>query len=310
MPKAPPFQRIAIIGFGEAGGILGNDFARQGIEVSVFDILLNSSRHRQEVLSKARRCGVKVASNLSECLDGADVVISAVTASSTLNVAKDAARLLKSKQIFLDLNSVSPKKKRMAAKYIESGAARYVEAAVMDAIPKHRLKVPILLGGQYAAEISEQLAYIGMQPLPLSDEIGVASAVKMCRSIIIKGLEALTIECMFAARQYGAEDTVLKSLTATFPGLGWEDRFADYLIGRVVTHGRRRGAEMREVAQTLIDVSIEPIMALAAAKRQLWLPMKITRNKISVGTSNTFLWRPLADAVLHGTHKSVSRKAK
>lgn len=310
MSKTPPIQRIAIIGFGEAGGIFGHDFAKQGIQVSVFDILLNSRRHRQEMLSKARRCGVTVASNLRECLRDSEVVISAVTAASALDVAKDASRLLKAEQIYLDLNSVSPKKKRQSAKYIESRAARYVEAAVMDAVPKHRLKVPMLLGGPYAAEMSEQLAYIGMDTLPLSYEIGVASAVKMCRSIIIKGLEALTVECMFAARQYGAEDAVLRSLAATFPHIGWEDDFADYLISRVAVHGRRRGAEMREVAQALIDLNMEPTMALAAARRQQWLPSKMARSKISVGTANTFLWRPLADAIVRQPRKPVSRRGK
>ena len=158
MPKTPPIQRIAIIGFGEAGGILGHDFAKQGIQVSVFDILLNSKRYRQEMLAKARRCGVKAASTLSECLCDSEVVISAVTASSALNVAKAVAPLLKDKQIVLDLNSVSPKKKRLAAKYIETGA-RYVEAAVMDAIPKHRLKVPDIAWGP-TCQTDEQAACI------------------------------------------------------------------------------------------------------------------------------------------------------
>ena len=94
---------------------------------------------------------------------------------------------------------------------------------------------------------------------------------------------------MFAARQYGAEDAVLKSLAATFPGVGWDDRFADYLISRVAAHGRRRGAEMREVAQALIDVSMQPTMALAAARRQQWLPEKMARNKVSAGATGSFL---------------------
>lgn len=306
MPNSASIQHIAIVGFGEVGGIFGNDFAKQGIEVSIYDILLNSKRQRQQMLAKARSCGVKTAANLSDCLQGAELVVSAVTASSALGVAKEAGLILSRGQIFLDINSVSPKTKSKAARFIQPSSAQFVEAAVMAAVPGQRLKVPMLLGGFHAVEASERLRSIGMNATALSHQVGVASAVKMCRSVIVKGLEALVVECLFAARQYGAEDAVLDSLAATYPSVGWKDHLPDYLISRVAEHGQRRAAELREVALALRAVGIKPTMALATAKRQETLVHEMTAQKLRFEPS--FSWRSLADAIVAGPRSKENSK--
>lgn len=306
MHSARPIHRVAIVGFGEAGGIFAHDFAKQGMDVTVFDILFNSNRQRERMLRKAQACGVTTADNLKHCLHKAELVISAVTASSTLDVAKEAGSILDKSQLFVDINSVSPETKRKAAGYIERRKARFVEAAVMSAVPKQRLKVPMLLGGPHASEAAERLQKIGMNATPLSDQLGVASAVKMCRSVIIKGLEALVIESLFAARMYGAEDKVLESLAASYPEMGWEDHLPDYLISRVAAHGHRRAVEMREVAQTLQHAGIEPTMALAAAQRQEQLVCAMAKRKIAFDPTEPFSWRALTDAVVRPRRRSGS----
>lgn len=297
MPDPSTIRHIAIIGFGEAGGIFANDFAKQGIEVSVYDILVHSRRHRAKMIQKARSCGVRCAANLRDCLRDAQLVISAVTASSALDVAKEAGPNLKACQIFLDINSVSPDTKRKVARLIQRNA-KFVEAAVMAPVPGKRLKVPMLLGGHHSAAASELLGEVGMNAKALSPETGVASAVKMCRSVIMKGLEAIAVECLFAARRYGAEDAVLESLAATYPSFGWKDDFPDYLISRVAEHGERRAAEMREVAKALRAVGIKPTMALATAERQEDLVREMAIKKLCFEAP--FSWRLLADAVGNG----------
>jgi 3-hydroxyisobutyrate dehydrogenase-like beta-hydroxyacid dehydrogenase len=298
MPKRASIHRVAIIGFGEAGGIFACDLAARRVNVSVFDILFNSNRRRQPMLRKAQACRVTAARGLKDCLHDAELVISAVTASSALDVAKEAALILEKGQLFLDINSVSPETKRKAAAYVERRQARFVEAAVMSAVPKERLQVPMLLGGPYARETAERLQKIGMNATPFTDQLGIASAVKMCRSVVIKGLEALVIESLFAARQYGAEDKVLASLAASFPGMGWEDHLPDYLIGRVAEHGHRRAVEMREVAQTLKHVGIEPLMALATAERQEQLVGEMAKRKLAFNTADRFSWCSLSDKLV------------
>ena len=304
MQSTKSIHRVAIIGFGEAGGIFAKDLAKQGVNVSVFDILFNSRRRRQAMLKKARACGVTAARDLKDCLHKAELVISAVTASSALDVAKEAGPILNGDQLFLDVNSVSPKTKRKAAGYVERRKARFIEAAVMSAVPKHRLQAPMLLGGPHAFETAERLQKIGMNAMPFSDQLGAASAVKMCRSVIIKGLEALVIESLFAARMYGAEDKVLESLAASFPGMGWEDRLPDYLISRAAEHGHRRAAEMREVAQTLKHVGMEPVMALATARRQQQLASVMAKRNFALDSAEQFSWRSLSDALARPRRRS------
>ena len=295
-----PFRRIALVGFGEAGGILGHDLARQGIEVSFFDILLRSKRARPAMLAKAQASGVHAKETLRECVRDAELVISAVTASSAAGVAKEAAPLLRPGQIFLDINSVSPETKRKEARRFEKSKGHFVEAAVMAPVPPQRIEVPMLLGGKCAAEIALRLRATGMNATAVSDQIGVASAIKMCRSIMIKGLEALAIESLFAARRYGAEDAVLASLDATYPSMGWKDKLPDYLISRVAEHGRRRAAEMREAALTVADVGMDPLLTERTSKRHDWLVDEIAalglpRDAEVFGDS--FSWRVLADAL-------------
>jgi 3-hydroxyisobutyrate dehydrogenase-like beta-hydroxyacid dehydrogenase len=292
----PKIKRVAIIGFGEAGGILGADLAASGVPVAVTDILLRKPSPREPMLEKARQAGVVANANCSDAIADSDLVISAVTSSSGLDAAGEAAQFLRSGQIYLDINSVSPDKKREIAGVIEKTQAKFVEAAVMAPVPPQRLKVPMLLGGAHAEHAAKLLNAMGMNAKACSERVGVASAIKMCRSVLVKGLEALAVECLFAARLYGVEEEVLASLEASYPSMGWNRELPDYLVSRVAQHGRRRAAEMREVAAALRDVEMEPHMASASALRQDWLVDEMALAHVPY-LSESFSWKDLADAL-------------
>jgi hypothetical protein len=84
--------------------------------------------------------------------------------------------------------------------------------------------------------------------------------------------------------------------------MGWTGQLPDYLVSRVAEHGRRRAAEMREVARTLEDVGIEPTMALATAARQDWLiDAMASKGLIYSSLSSPFSWRDLADDLTKDT---------
>ncbi len=134
-------------GSAKQAAFIGSDLAAQGVDVSVFDILLQAKETRVAMLAKARESKVQAKESLADCLRDAELVISAVTASSSLAVARDAAKTMRPGQIFMDINSVSPGTKRADAAHIERSGAHYVESAVMAALPPQRLKVPMLLGG-------------------------------------------------------------------------------------------------------------------------------------------------------------------
>jgi 3-hydroxyisobutyrate dehydrogenase-like beta-hydroxyacid dehydrogenase len=295
--EIPPVREISLIGFGEFGGIFGSDFAASGIRVSVFDILFNSGQSRAAMLAKAKDGNVRACESLEEAIRSADLVISAVTCSAAAEVARNSVQYLGSGQIYLDINSVSPETKREIAQILGTSKAIFIEGAVMAPVSPQRLKVPMLLGGAAAETVAPGLRAIGLNVTPVSSRIGVASAVKMCRSVIIKGIEALTVESLFAARRYGAEKEVLASLAATYPHMGWDGTLPDYLISRVAEHGKRRAAEMREAAETLRNIGLEPLTALATAERQDWLVRGMAERKISIRPGEPFSWQQLADAI-------------
>jgi 3-hydroxyisobutyrate dehydrogenase-like beta-hydroxyacid dehydrogenase len=297
MSEQQSIRRIALVGFGEVGTIFGKDLAQQGPAVSTYDILLDAPAARPAMLERVRAAAVAPCDTLGDAVRDADLVISAVTASSSRDVARDAAAWLRPGQIFLDVNSVSPETKRGNARAVEASGADYVEAAVMAPVPPQRLAVPMLLGGRRASALAAVLKGLGMNATVAAEEIGTASAIKMCRSIMIKGIEALVVESMFAARRFGAEQAVLASLDKTFPHMGWNAQLPDYLVSRVAEHGRRRAAEMREVALTLEDVGITPTMAAATAARHDALVRQMAEAGVAYPAEGTFSWRALADAL-------------
>jgi 3-hydroxyisobutyrate dehydrogenase-like beta-hydroxyacid dehydrogenase len=165
--------------------------------------------------------------------------------------------------------------------------------------------VPLLLGGGGAQELAPLLVGLGFDAKVSSDQLGVASAVKMCRSIMIKGLEALSVECLMTARHYGVEDEILASLERTYPQIGWEKQMG-YLVSRSVEHGRRRAAEMRESADTVAETGLEPLMALAISKRQDWVADQVAEDP-SLKKQPESAWRETLDRIRPGA-KVQTRK--
>ncbi|CAB3677245.1 NAD(P)-dependent oxidoreductase [Paraburkholderia rhynchosiae] len=261
-------RRIAIIGFGEVGPIFARALTNVGRTVSVFDIKLQDAATRATIIERADRSGAQIADDLAFALRDAQLIFSAVTASQAEAVATAAAAHLKAGQAFIDLNSVSPAVKQRNSVTVQQSGADYVEAAVMAPVPPQGIRVPMLLGGRVAEQTAELLNGLGMRCEAVAQEVGLASAIKLCRSIMIKGMEALCVQSMLAARQFGVDGRVLGSLAATFPGVGWDTGYEAYLIGRVVEHGQRRSEEMREAALMLDGLGMSSALATAVADVQ------------------------------------------
>ena len=279
---------ITFIGYGEAGGILADALAKEN-PVTVWDCKFNGPE-RDAMIMKARQGGVQAAISLADALTGAELIFSTVTAGSALDVASQAAPLMADKQYFLDLNSVAPQTKRQAAERFKPGT--YVDVAVMAPVPP-ALRTPLLIGGPQGEAIAELLTALGCHARYGGNDIGSVSAIKMCRSVMIKGLEALTVECLFAAHRYGVEEAVLASLHASFPSLGWNDAFPGYLISRVAEHGFRRSEEMEEVVKTLRDAAGDSVMSQATAIAQRHLPERMAALGITYAQLEPFNWKAL-----------------
>lgn len=263
-------RRISLLGFGEVGGALSIGLsALAGVELVAWDWQFDSAASKPSQQA-AQHSHVRRAASARQAGAGCDLVISAVTAAQALDAARSVLPGLEPGAWFCDLNSVSPGTKIELAGAVSAAGGRFVEAAVMSAIAPHGIASPILVGGPHAAEflpLGVPLGFTGMRLC--SEEYGRAAATKMCRSVIVKGVEALLAEALLAARHYGAEAGVLASLTDLFPRPDWHTQ-ARYMIARTLEHGVRRAEEMREVARTVAEASLEPLMSTACAERQQW----------------------------------------
>jgi 3-hydroxyisobutyrate dehydrogenase-like beta-hydroxyacid dehydrogenase len=260
--------RIAFIGFGEVGQLFGRQLAaKAGVDVAVYDILFQNRTVGADLRARARDAGVRAAENAADACRGSHIVISAVTADAALAAARQAAPALESSQIYVDLNSVSPTTKRRIAEAVEGHCAGFVEFAVMAPVSDPGIAVPILAGGRQAHVVAAALNAVGMAVNPVSPEIGVASATKLCRSIVIKGMEALMVDLNLAAQRAGVLPAVLASLEASYPGMDWAE-VARIMPSRVKRHGRRRAAEMREASRMMAELGLDGSLAAAIADRQ------------------------------------------
>ena len=293
-------MKITLIGYGEVGRILAEDLRKQDLAVTAFDLKLYAEAG-EALREHALLHGVALAASHADAARGADLVISAVTASQAVPVAEACAPGMAPGMFFLDFNSASPGAKIRAAEFINAVGARYVEGAVMTSIPPYRIKVPLLLGGPEAAALAPKLNAYGFAAKVHSDTLGVASATKMCRSVMIKGLEAMVIESFTTARHYGVEDAVIASLQETFPGIDWEKQGA-YFFQRVIEHGRRRSEEVREVAETVREAGLAPHSASGTAERQAWVAdladEGLFGTKGRPGFARSADWRTEADRIL------------
>ena len=260
--------RIALIGFGEVGQILAEDLAKAGAaDIAAYDIKFGDPDSIPSRALAAHK--VRAAASAAEAVRDAGLILCAVTAASDLDAATSVAPGLKRDAFYADLNSVSPGMKIKATGIIEGAGGRYVEAAVMSPIGPKRIASPMLLGGPHAEEFRRLSEPLGFKGEVFSTELGRASATKMCRSVMIKGIEALLAESLLTARHYGVEHVVLHSLSDLLPVGDWE-KLARYMLSRSLEHGVRRAEEMREVAETVREAGVVPLMSAACAERQDW----------------------------------------
>jgi 3-hydroxyisobutyrate dehydrogenase-like beta-hydroxyacid dehydrogenase len=250
--------RISFIGFGEAGQAIATGLRGEGVErIAAWDILFPQAGGAP-LKAAAEKIGVRVTASAGEAVREADFVIAAVTAASSVEAAQSAVPHLTTNPYYLDINSVSPGKKGETAKLL-GDRARYVDVAIIAPIHPKLHKTAMLIAGPHAQSIAPLLAELGMNTKIAGDKTGTAAAIKMIRSVMIKGIEALTLETFIAAARAGLVEEVTDSMKNNYPGLDWA-KIAEYNVERMASHGERRAAEMEESARTLRELGIEPRM--------------------------------------------------
>lgn len=249
---------VSFIGFGEAGQAIARGLHGEGVErIAAWDILFPQSEGAA-LKAAGTAIGARIGSSAADAVKDADIIIAAVTAASSVEAARSAVPHLSGTPYYLDINSVSPGKKQETAALL-GDKARYVDVAIIAPILPGLHTTPMLLAGPNAASVAPLMSELGMQVKIAGDKIGTAAAIKMMRSVMIKGIEALTLECFLAASRAGLIEEVTASLDQSYLGIDWV-KFAAYNVERMASHGERRAAEMEESARTLRELGVEPRM--------------------------------------------------
>lgn len=259
-------MKIAMIGFGEAAQAVVAGWRSASAElpqlpISTYDVKYHGDA-RHDLQFACSRLNVHCATSASEAIANSRLIFSLVTADHAVEAARNIDTAIMPGALYLDCNSCAPSTKQKAAALISSAGGHYIDVAVMAPIYPARHRTPLLIASDQAQQAQDLLQALDMKADVVGDKIGQASAIKMMRSVMIKGLEALTAECILAARRAGVEDAVIASLQNSDPGIQWQKRLS-YNLERMMVHGTRRGAEMQEVAKTLQDLGVPNRMATA-----------------------------------------------
>ena len=256
---------IAFIGLGEAASTIiagwGNNRANQ---IQAFDIKLQSDHTKEEIIARASKLNIRIKFSLKELIRDTDLIFSTVTADQALAVAKKVSTHLKKGAFFFDLNSCAPSSKQEACENIQIVDGRYVDVAVMAPVSAKKHLVPLMISGDKAFQARAILEKLPMDVKIIEGPVGRASSIKMVRSIMVKGLEALTAECALAAVEADVLDEVFNSLSAEHPHFDII-KHSIYNFERSLSHGKRRAEELIEVSKMLEDLRLANHMSKATA---------------------------------------------
>lgn len=253
-------MKIGFLGYGEAARAFHDGLSRPAL---AHDVLLDRDDGAMRAAMTANGATPVPIAGLGD----ADWVFSAVTADQSLLAVESLLPHLRQGQVLIDINSVSPGRKRDTAAAVEAAGAHYLDMAVMAPVHPKKHATPVLLAGEPAERLLPQLQALGFSASVVGPEPGAATAIKMVRSLFVKGLEAITVETLLAAQASGCFSEIYASLSASFPGLDWA-RFADYQFERTTRHGHRRAAEMRESGATLDALGLQGGLAREIAAVQ------------------------------------------
>lgn len=287
---------LGLIGFGEAGQAFTKGWRSHLPELglSAFDIKTNGPL-------AAEMNAIYGNHAVTGCADPSDLaghdIFSLVTADQALDAAQAASPHLAGGQFFFDCNSCAPQTKNESAKHVEAAGGLYVDTAIMSPVHPLLHQSPLLISGPHAEAALPLLHALGMKATLVEGEVGTASSIKMVRSIMMKGLEAVTMECVLAGRAAGVDERVLASLDVTYPGFDWT-RQATRMMERATTHGVRRAAEMREVAKTVELLGLPPAMSTATVS---WMERAASSGIKDMGLGDDYT--KLSDQLLKSTRK-------
>ncbi|MHB0869284.1 MAG: NAD(P)-dependent oxidoreductase [Chloroflexota bacterium] len=262
--------RIGLVGFGEVGTALGLGLKSQGIEVVAYDAGYQTAPFGELIQKRAREAGVPLLASVAEVVKASDLTLAMVPGGVALNAATDAAAAIKPGQMYADLGTATPPMKEQMAKLIEAAGAAFVDVAIMGSPHQDRHSVPCLTSGKEAQRYKDMVTPFGMKVTVVGDRPGRAAAIKMFRSIFMKGIEALCVETLMACKTWDVTDEVMGSINVTMEKMRFFPEHVNFLVTTDAIHGGRRAHEMDMVKETMEAVGVEPKMTRGTAELIHW----------------------------------------
>lgn len=261
--------RVGFIGFGEAASNMAAGMGEEGLGGMVaYDVAWQDPTYGQLVQERARQAGVTLAADGAALMAQADIIISATSAALAVPVARESAPYLAGK-LYADVNAASPLAMEEVGEVVAGAGGRFADVAMMGPLPSFRHKVPMLASGPAAGEFQEAMTPYGLNITIVGDAPGRASAIKMFRSVILKGLEALALEMMPAAHRFGVDDAVIDGIIAS-TGLTEFKKLMHGLLTSDAIAAERRMHEMEAVVATLDEMGMDARMSRAARDKLEW----------------------------------------
>src|SRR3954463_7135165 len=260
--------RLGLVGYGEIGSTLGHGLRGAGLKaISCYDKYAFDGPYAGPIQGRAKEAGVTLVRSNQELADAADLIFSVTPGSASLESAEAFAPCLTSRHIFTDFASATPKIKMGVAERLADTGALLGDGSI-EGTPLQGYSMRTLSSGPAGERVRDMLVPWGMKIEFVGEKLGTASGIKILRSVLIKGIEALTDEMLLAARHYGIDEIVLASASKTL-ARPWMDTVASLTPSGVI-HAKRRAEELEMSADAVEDAGVEPIMARAIAARLRW----------------------------------------
>lgn len=286
-------MRLGFIGFGEVGFELSRGLKQEGLsEIFAFDPMTNDDRYGPLVRSRAKEAGVGLLHTPLDLVAKTEVIIAAIPGSNALSAALSLASALRPGQIYADVSTSTAAGKKKMAETIDACGALFVDVALMGGLSVQHHKVPALLSGRGSDAFIERFAPFGMCLTKVSDNAGDAIAIKLVRSIAMKGLASLAVETLEAATKLGVETAVLRSIEDTLSATTFKNTL-DWLVTASALHAERQVHEMHDVMLMMQEIDVEPVMTKATTRRLEWLADKNYKEKFQGKKPRE--WQEVAD---------------
>ena len=254
-------MRIAFLGYGEVAATFSSALAAHGAQIAAYDVLLDQPQGRDQLRARANAAQIEFCS-LADALRGAQYVVSTVTTSVARDAARSCVPHLRAGQTYVDMNATDPAVKLEIERDIAPSGARFVEGAVLGAVGVTGARTEILFGGPHGEHAARELKALGLNVRFYSEDIGKASMFKMLRSVFSKGMEALLIEFLAAGERAGIRADLWREVTELFAQHPFEKTASNWVRSHATAHARRY-QEMKQVANVLRQLGIEPVMTAA-----------------------------------------------